>query len=186
MEVPAGLSPFAKQSRAEHIATVVLGVLVFAVAYLVTTIAGFGSIGTLQAGPDAFLPRLTAGTVATVSCFSFFALAFIRGYGGPVLNPVIYPIGIAAIVPTVVRWLLFGPAVDELRRRLLLPPLSVLLEMGIYVFGTLIAGISAFGVILLLWSSYVLTDEDMNRWEQTHLSEEFRSAFVDEQNETAR
>ena len=180
MEVPVGLAAFARQSRTAHITTVCLGAMLFAGVYLGTAIVAYGSVSSLQTGPDAFVPRLTAGVAATVCCFSFFALAFIRGYGGPVLNPVIYPIVIAATVPTATRWLLLGPELAEFRRRLLLPPLSVLLELGLYVFGTLIAGISAFGLILLVWSSYLLTEDEITAWEHTHLPDSFRSEFVDQ------
>lgn len=179
MSRPPSLAPFVTQTRREHAATVVGAVVLFAIVYFGSALLLYGDLAVLEAGPDAFGPRLFAGSIASACCWAYFAIAFTRGYGGPVLNAFPYPVLVVTATPIAARWLLFGPAIEALRTRLLLPSLSVFGETLLYGVVTIGVGIGAFTVVLFVWSSLLASEDDRREWERTHLDPAFREAFVE-------
>lgn len=179
MSYPVALAPFVEQTRGEHALAVLGGGILFVLTYFGAVWVAFGDPGSLQHGPDSATPRLFAGTIATACCWAYFGIAFIRGYGGPILNTVVYPVLVAAIAPVAARWVAFGPAIGEFGPRLLLPSASVLIEMALYAAVTVAAGIGAFTIVLLVWSSAFVSEDEQRAWERKHLDPAFRDAFVE-------
>lgn len=175
MERPLGLASFQKQTRAEHAAVVGIAAVACAVAYVGGATVLFG-LGALDHGVDRNARRL-AGVVASIACWSVFAVAFTRGKGGPVLNAVVSPAITVGIVPLTVRWAVFGPNLAGLRRRFGF----VLFRPGLLVDAAalLIPGSLAFAVLLSVWGS-LKGDEKIRRWQRDHLDPEFYAEFVDQ------
>lgn len=100
--------------------------------------------------------------------------AFVRGYGGPVLNAVVYPFAIVAFVPFVGRWLLFGPDIPGLFSRFVG---LVVVEPLIATLIAVVPGIGAFVAVLAIWEA-AIGDSDRRDWERRHLPAEFYAEFV--------
>lgn len=174
MQRPLGLAPFRNQTRAGHVAVVVIAAVACAVAYLGGAVALFG-LGALDHGVDRTARRV-AGVVASIACWSVFAAAFTRGKGGPVLNAVVYPILTVGIVPLLLRWAIFGPNWAGLRERFGF----ILFRPGLLVDAAalILPGLLAFASILSVWGA-LKGDEEVRRWQRTHLDPEFYEEFVE-------
>lgn len=174
MKRPLGLAPFRKQTRAEHVAVVLLAAIACAVAYVGAAILLFG-LGALDHGVDRTARRV-AGAFASVACWSVFAVAFTRGKGGPVLNAVVYPALTVGLVPLLVRWAVFGPNWAGIRRRFEF----VLFRPGLLVDAAALLGpgLLAFASILSVWGA-LQSDEEIRRWQREHLDPEFYDQFVE-------
>jgi len=175
MNVPLGLAPFAGQSRTEHALVLAGGALACLIGYVGATAAFFGLAALGHGEPVG--PQRVAGAFASLACWGFYALAFVRGKGGPVTNTVAYPIATVAVVPFAFRWTAFGPAWDALADRvgffLLRPTLFV--EAAVLV----VPGLVLCAGVLTAWAS-LLGEEAVAAWQREHLSESFRAAFVEE------
>ncbi|UTF54399.1 hypothetical protein [Natronosalvus rutilus] len=174
MNRPLGLDPFATQSRRAHALTVLGGIAVCLLAYFGAVAAVYGDLSVLTLESNIGAQRV-GGAVAGVAVWTYFSLAFVRGYGGPVLNVLPYPVAVVVLAPFPARWLLFGPDVSGLRSRF----------VGFFVFEPLITtgiavlpGLAACTVVLTAWAS-LIGDEARERWERRHLTREFYDAFVD-------
>lgn len=174
MNRPLGFDPFATQSRRVHALTVLGGIAVCLLAYFGAVAAVYGDLTVLALESNIGAQRV-GGAAAGVAVWTYFSLAFVRGYGGPVLNVLPYPIAIVVLAPFPARWLLFGPDVSGLRSRF----------VGFFVFEPLITtavavlpGLAACTVVLTVWAS-LIGDETRERWERRHLTSEFYDAFVD-------
>lgn len=174
MDRPLGLASFRKQTRAEHLAVVLLAAIACAVAYVVAAVLLFG-LGALDHGVDRTARRV-AGAVASIACWSVFAVAFTRGKGGPVLNAVVYPAFTVGVVPLLVRWTVFGPNLAGIRRRF---------EFALFRPGLLVdaaallgPGLLAFASILSVWGA-LRNEEEIRRWQREHLDPEFHDRFVE-------
>ena len=174
MNRPLGLDPFVTQSRLAHALTVMGGVVVCLLAYFVAVAAVYGdlSVLALEANVDA---QRVGGMAAGVATWTYFAAAFVRGYGGPVLNSLPYPLAIVVLAPFPARWALFGPDVSGLISRF----------VGLFVFEPIVTtalvvvpGLGVFVLILTAWASFI-GEETRKQWEQRHLTPAFYEAFVD-------
>ncbi|WP_440766038.1 hypothetical protein [Natronorubrum sp. DTA7] len=174
MERPLGLSSFAAQSRGQHALTVVGGLALCLAVYFGTVAAVFGNLDAL-ATEASITEQRVGGAVASVAVWTYFGLAFVRGYGGPVLN-LVYPIAIVVAAPFVARWVLFGPDVSGLVSRfvglVLVEPLATTLLV-------VVPGVAAFLAVLTVWSTSI-AEERRREWERQHLPAEFYDAFVAE------
>lgn len=173
MERPLGLASFDEQSQLAHVLTVVVAVGVFCLGYFGAVVAVYGDLSVLALETSIEQQRV-GGVVGSICVWAYFALAFVRGYGGPVLNAVAYPIVIVLLTPFAGRWLLFGPDLGGLADRfvglLVVEPLITTVIVIVPGFGT-------FLTLLALWGS--ITDESERReWERRHLSDEFYEEFV--------
>lgn len=173
MERPLGLSSFDEQSRLAHVLTIAVAVVVFWLGYFGAVAAVYGDISVLAPETSVEQQRV-GGVVGSVCVWAYFALAFVRGYGGPVLNALAYPIVIVVLGPFVGRWALFGPDLSGLVSRF----------VGLFVFEplvttliTIVPGIGTFVTLLTLWAS-VIDESDRREWERRHLSDEFYEEFV--------
>ena len=175
MNVPLGLAPFADQSRTEHALVVAGGAVACLVGYVGAAAAFFG-LAALGHGEPAG-PQRIAGVFASLACWGFYALAFVRGKGGPVTDVVAYPVATVTAVPFAFRWGVFGPAWDALADRfgffLFQPALFV--DAAAHV----VPGLVLCAGVLTAWAS-LLGEEAVADWRREHLSEPFREAFVDE------
>lgn len=175
MERPLGLTSFADQRRLEHALTVVGAVVVFWLAYFGVVGAVYGELSVLAPATSVEHQRV-GGVAGSIAVWTYFGIAFVRGYGGPVLNAVAYPLAIVLLAPFLGRWLLFGPDLAGLADRF----------VGVFVLEPLVTaalillpGLGAFVTVLTAWAA-VLDDEDRRAWERRHLPAAFREAFVDE------
>lgn len=171
---PSSLDAFASQTRVQHLATVVGGMLVCLVAYFGAVAAVHGDL-SLLANESNVTAQRTGGVVAGVAVWGYFAVAFVRGYGGPVLNTLPYPLFITLLVPFPARWTLFGPDLPGLWSRF----------VGLFVVEPLITallvavpGLTTYALILGLWASR-LDEADRAAWEERHLTGRFRAKYVD-------
>lgn len=175
MNVPLGLTPFAGQSRSEHALVLVGGAIACLVGYVGAAAAFFG-LAALGHGEPAG-PQRVAGVFASLACWGFYALAFVRGKGGPVTDVLAYPLATVTAVPFAFRWVAFGPAWDALAERfgffLFRPALFV--DAAAHV----LPGLVLCAGVLTAWAS-LLGEEAVAAWQREHLSEPFREAFVEE------
>ncbi|MFC4436727.1 MULTISPECIES: hypothetical protein [Natrialbaceae] len=173
MERPLGLASFDDRSRFAHALTVAVAVVVFWFGYFGAVAAAYGDLSVL-APETSIEQQRVGGVVGSVCVWTYFALAFVRGYGGPALNALAYPLVIVLLAPFVGRWALFGPDFPGLTARfvglLVVEPLLTTVLV-------IVPGIGSFVTLLALWAS--MTDEsDRRAWERRHLSDEFHEEFV--------
>ena len=175
MNVPLGLAPFAGQSRGEHALVLAGGALACLVGSAGAAAAGCGLAALGHGAPVG--PQRIAGVFASLACWGFYALAFVRGKGGPVTDVLAYPLATVTVVPFAFRWAVFGPAWDALADRfgffLFQPALFV--DAAAHV----VPGVVLCAGILTAWAS-LLGEEAVDAWQREHLSEPFREAFVEE------
>lgn len=174
MERPLGAAPFATQSRRQHALTVIGGVLVCWLAYFGAVALVYDSLSVL-ALETAIEPQRVGTTAAGIAVWGYFGLAFVRGYGGPVLNAIPYPLAILTLAPFPARWLLFGPDVSGLISRFVG---WFVIEPMITVAHGVLPGFGLFVLILTVWAS-VIGEDARENWERTHLSRAFYDEFVD-------
>ena len=174
MERPLGMAAFARQSRLAHALTVLGALVICLLAYFGTVVAVYGD-PSVVATEAAVTAQRVGGLAAGVAVWGYFALAFVRGYGGPVLNAVVYPIVIAVVAPFPARWVLFGPDLAGLADRFI----------GLFVFEPLlttalivVAGLGVFVTILSVWAA-LIGEDAREDWERTHLPADFYDEFVD-------
>ncbi|MFP9190465.1 hypothetical protein ACLI4Q_02205 [Natrialbaceae archaeon A-CW1-1] len=174
MNRPLGLDPFATQSRLGHALTVGGGIGVCLLTYFGAVAAVYGDLSVLALEANVEAQRV-GGMAASVATWTYFALAFVRGYGGPVLNTLPYPLVIVVLAPFPARWALYGPDVSGLISRF----------VGLFVFEPIVTtalavvpGLSFFIVILMAWAS-LIGEEAREQWERHHLTPSFYEAFVD-------
>ncbi|GAA0526544.1 hypothetical protein SAMN04488066_10287 [Halorubrum aquaticum] len=175
MNLPLGLEPFVDQSPRDHALVLAFGVLACLVGYVGSAALFFGFGALDHGGPAA--PRRVASVFASMACWAVYAVAFVRGKGGPVTDVLAYPIATVAAVPFAARWIAFGPAWGALRERLgffLFRP-DLLADAAALV----VPGIALCASLLTLWASR-LDETEVRAWQRRNLSAEFREAFVDE------
>lgn len=173
MERPLGLASFDRQPRSVHALTVAVAVVVFWLGYFGSVAAVYGDVSVLA--PETSIAQQRVGGIAgSVLVWTYFALAFIRGYGGPVLDAVVYPFAIVAFAPFAGRWLLFGPDVPGLFSRFVG---LVVVEPLVTTLIAVVPGIGTFVVVLSIWGA-AIDDADRRDWERRHLPAEFYAAFV--------
>ncbi|TYL40217.1 hypothetical protein CV102_01140 [Natronococcus pandeyae] len=175
MERPLGLASFDEQSRLAHVLTVAVAVVVCCLGYFGAVVAVYGDLSVLAPETSVEQQRV-GGVVGSICVWAYFALAFVRGYGGPVLNTLVYPVAIVLLAPFVGRWLLFGPDLAGLADRfvglLVVEPLLTTVIV-------MVPGFGAFLTLLALWGTR--TDESERRdWERRHLSDDFYEEFIAE------
>lgn len=175
MEVPLALRPFANQSRAEHAAVVVGGVLACLVGYVGGAVLLF-SLGALDHGAPAG-PRRAATVLASLACWGYYTAAFIRGKGGPLTSVLAYPFLTMSAVPFLFRWAVFGPDWDAVRSRIGFFLFN--LDMIVDAVLTVVPGLAFSVTLITIWAS-VLGAEGAREWQEKHLSMEFREEFVEE------
>lgn len=175
--VPLGFAPFADESHVDQVGVVGLGVLGFLVGYLGSAVIFFDGLATV-APMAPRPPALLAGVFGSIGCWGIFALAFIRGRGGPVLNALVYPIVIVAVVPVVLRWILFGMDIDRVLAgvEFVFFPVDAFVSAGALI----LPGVVFFGSMLAIWSARLDSDE-RRAWQREQLSVEFYEAFVAEE-----
>lgn len=175
MELPTALEPFADQTPREHAFTVLVGVAACVVGYVGAAVLVFDLSVLDHGGPD--VPRWIAACVASLTCWAVYAVAFVRGKGGPVTSALVYPVTTVVTVPVATRWIAFGPAWNAVRERIT----WVLLDVGLFVDAIMLVlpGLSMFMVVLSVWGSRV-GETRIREWQRRHLSAEFRDAFVEE------
>jgi hypothetical protein len=173
MERPLALASFDEQSRVAHALTVAVAVVVFWLGYFGSVVAVYGDVSVLAAETSIEHQRV-GGIAGSVCVWAYFALAFVRGSGGPLLNTLVYPLAIVLFAPFVGRWLLFGPDLSGLADRF----------VGLFVVEPLVTtvivvvpGIGTFATLLALWAA-VLDEGDRRKWERRYLSDEFYEEFV--------
>ncbi len=174
MKRPLGLEPFADQSRVEHALVVAGGVLACLVGYVGAAVLLF-DLGVLDHGSLAG-PRRIATVLASLTCWGYYTVAFVRGKGGPVPDVLAYPAATMAVVPFAFRWIVFGPDWVGLRERfgfVIVRP-----EFLVDVATFLLPGMALCATLLTLWGSY-LGEAELSAWQRRHLSAEFRAAFVE-------
>ncbi|WP_049952093.1 hypothetical protein [Halostagnicola larsenii] len=174
MNRPLGLEGFATQSRLQHALTVVGALVVFWIGYFGGVWAVYGELSALSLESNIAAQRV-GGAAGGVVVWTYFSIAFVRGYGGPVLNTLAYPLAIVIVAPFPARWLLFGPDIGGLVDRF----------VGLFVFEPLfttmiaaVPGLGACAIVLALWAS-TLEDDRRREWERRHLSTSFYETFVE-------
>lgn len=175
MTVPPGLAPFADQSPRDQAFVLVVGALACLVGYVGSAVLFFGFAALDHGGPAA--PGRVASVFASLACWGVYAVAFVRGRGGPVTDVLAYPIATVAVVPFATRWVAFGPAWATLRDRLgfiLFRP-ALLVDAAALV----VPGVVFCACLLALWASR-LDETEAREWQRRTLSAEFREAFVEE------
>ena len=175
MELPTALEPFVDQSPREHALTVLVGVVACAVGYVGTALIVFDLSVLDHGGPD--IPRWIAACVASLACWTVYAVAFVRGKGGPVTSAFVYPATTVVVVPVAIRWLVFGPVWSAIRDRIA----WVFFDVGILIDGVtlILPGVSMFMFVLSIWGGR-LDEAQIREWQRRHLSAEFRDAFIEE------
>ncbi len=175
MGLPLGVEPFARQSRTEHAAVLVGGALACLVAYVGIAALLFGVESLAHGEPTG--PRYVAAVFASLACWGFYSVAFMRGKGGPVTNVVAYPLVTVLLLPFLFRWITFGPVWSAVRERIVF----VFFELSMFVEAAalVIPGLVFCVGLLALWASR-LGEDGVSDWQRTHLSPEFRDEFVDD------
>lgn len=174
MDRPLSLDPFASQTRLQHLATVVGGILVCLLAYFGAVWLVYGDLAVVAVEANVGEQRV-GGIAAGVTVWAYFGLAFVRGYGGPVLNTLLYPFLIALVAPHPARWILFGPDVSGLRERFVgLFVVEPVITAGLIV----LPGFGIYTAILIVWAGF-LDEEGRNAWAKEHLTPAFYDAFFD-------
>ncbi|AUX08857.1 hypothetical protein AArcSl_1224 [Halalkaliarchaeum desulfuricum] len=174
--LPVGLASFAGETRLGHAVLVLVGAAGFLAGYLGSAVLFFEGLETFAPGARR-LPALIAGAFGSLGCWGVFAVGFVRGRGGPVLNAIVYPVPIVAVLPVAVRWTAFGPEIGALISRLgfVLFPLEVLVS----ALALVVPGVVFFASLLAVWAATL--DEDRRRtWQREQLSREFYEEFVEE------
>ena len=162
---------FAGRTRGQQMLTAFGGIIACLLGYAGATALVYGDLSILA---DEGVARRIALGGASVACWSYYAVTFIRGRGGPVLNALLFPLLTVGIVPTLSRGVLFGPDVTGLLGGLF----SLSLEPLVLVAFAVVPGVGWFVMILTVWS--VRIDNDQRRdWERRHLTEPFRDEFLD-------
>lgn len=175
MQVPLGFASFAGETRWDCALIAAGGVLAFLVGYVGSATLLFG-FDALAHGADR-TPQRLAGVFGSIACWGYFAAAFMRGKGGPVLDAAVFPIAIATLAPFCFRWLVFGPDWAGLRERLgffLFRP-----DLVLDAAALLLPGMVTFLGVLSVWGSQKSAAE-ITAWQREHLREEFSDAFVKE------
>lgn len=171
-----GLSAFAGETRLGHALLVLVGAAGFLAGYLGSAVLFFEGLETFAPGALR-VPSLIAGAFGSLGCWGVFAVGFVRGRGGPVLNAVVYPVPIVATLPVAVRWTVFGPEIGGLLGRFgfVLFPVEVLIA----AVALIVPGVVFFASLLAVWAATL--DEDRRRtWQRERLSPEFYEEFVEE------
>ncbi|PSP79697.1 hypothetical protein BRC81_04135 [Halobacteriales archaeon QS_1_68_20] len=166
-DTPA-LDGFDGQTRRDLALVAFGGVLACLAGYVGTVALLYGDLSALSG--DARSPRRVAAAGASVVCWTYYALAFVRARGGPVLDALVYPLLTVGVVPMLLRWSLFGVSG-------LFPGLS--LEPLVLAVLAVVPGVGWFSVLLAAWSSR-LDDHQRRRWERRHLTTAFRTSFVED------
>ena len=174
MDRPLALAGFETQSRAAHVATVAGAVAVFLAGYVGAVAAVYGDVSVLalEANVDA---QRVGGVAGSVLVWAYFALAFVRGYGSPVGNAVVYSLAIVLVVPFLARWAVFGPDVPGLIDRFVG---ILLLEPLVTTVLVVLPGLGTATTILFVWAT-LLDDDERREWERTHLPPAFREEYVE-------
>lgn len=174
MARPLGLESFANQSRLQHALTVAGALVVFWLGYFGGVWAVYGDLSALALESNIAAQRI-GGAAGGAVVWTYFSVAFVRGYGGPILNTLAYPLAIVIVAPFPARWLLFGPDIGGLVDRF----------VGLLVFEPLLTtviaavpGLGACAIVLTIWASG-LEDERRHEWERRHLSKAFYNEFVE-------
>lgn len=156
------LRPFDSQSHAAHVLTVGTGVTVGVLAYVGCIVLLGGVEHLAGSDPSAVRARRIAIGVAGVIAAAFFAGAWLRGFGGPLLN-------LLYLVATVVG----GPIlVDHLYGAT--TPVAALFGTGTgldHWVGLVIAGTPGavvFFAILFAWDS-TRSEQRRREWARTHM-----------------
>ena len=175
MTLPLGLEPFTGQSRTEHAGVLVVGALACLLAYVGTAAVLFG-VDSLGHG-EPIGPRYAAAVIASLACWGYYSVAFAVGRGGPVTNVVAYPLATVSVLPLSFRWVAFGPVWSAVRERFVF----VFFEPSMFAEAAalVLPGRCLCVGLLALWASR-LGEDGIRDWQRTHLSPEFRDAFVDE------
>lgn len=161
------LSGFAGETRRDQ-ALVLLG---GALACLV----GYVAVALLVAGdpsPAAGTGRRAASAGASAACWGYYALAFVRGRGGPVLDTFVYPLATVGVVRTLLRVPGFEFSLGALSVR------AVLLDPLLSAAAALLPGIACFTLVLWVWGAR-LDEDGRQEWIRQHLTEAFRTEFVE-------
>lgn len=175
MERPLALAGFESQSASAHVVTVLGGIVVFLLGYFGAVAAVYGDVSVLALEANIGAQRV-GGVAGAVLAWAYFALAFVRGYGSPIGNAVVYPLVIVVVAPFLARWAVFGPDVLGLIDRFVgLFLLEPLVTTAIVV----LPGLATGTTVLFLWAT-LLSDERRREWERTHLPAAFLEAFVDD------
>ncbi|MDR5672414.1 hypothetical protein AArcCO_0631 [Halalkaliarchaeum sp. AArc-CO] len=175
-QLPVGLSAFTGETRLGHALLVIVGAAGFVAGYLGCAVLFFEGLETFGPGAPRG-PSLIAGAFGSLGCWGVFAVGFVRGRGGPVLNAVVYPVPIVAVLPVAVRWAVFGPEIGGLLDRFgfVLFPVEVLVSAAALI----LPGAVFFASLLAVWAAAL--DEDRRRaWQREQLSPEFYEEFVEE------
>lgn len=170
-----GLDPFVAQTSLQHLAVVVGGLCIGLGTFFGTVSVLYDGIGVF-AGEGAISAQRTAGLLAGIVVWGYFGVAFVRGYGAPVVNVLIYPPGIVFFAPVLVRWVLIGPDIDAIADRFVG---LLVIEPAITAAMIAIPGLGTFTTILALWARTLDADE-RDAWAQQHLSPAFYAAYVDD------
>lgn len=171
-----GLSSFAGETSRGQALLVLVGTAGFLAGYLGSAVLFFEGLETFAPGAPR-RPTLIAGAFGSFGCWGVFAAGFVRGRGGPVLNAIVYPVTIVAVVPVAVRWTSFGPDIGGLIGRIgfVLFPLEVLVS-AVALVGP---GVVFFASLLAVWAATL--EEDRRRaWQREQLTREFYEEFVEE------
>lgn len=174
--IPVGLSPFAGEPRRGHVLVILAGVLGFSCGYLGSALVFFDGLATFAPGARR-VPALLAGAFGSMGCWGAFAIAFVRGRGGPVLDALVYPLPIASLLPIAVRWSAFSPDVGGIAERIgfVLFPTDVIAS----AVALTVPGMVFFASLLAVWAARL--DEDQRRaWQRKRLTQEFSRAFVED------
>lgn len=174
MDRPLGLAPFDGNGHGDVALVALGGVVAFLTGYAGSAVVFFG-LDALAHGADR-TPMRIAGAFGSIACWGFYALAFIRGKGGPVLNAAPLPAATATLAPVAFRWLVFGANWAGLRERFGF----FLLRLDLFVDAVtlLVPGVAFFVAVLAVWAS-LLGDGEIEAWQREHLDGEFYREFVE-------
>lgn len=172
MNRPVGLASFDQQSRLAHALVVVAAVGAFWLGYFGTAAAVFGDASVLVA--DDPWPGRAAAAVGAALSSATLGVAFVRGYGGPVLNVFLYPLIVFGTAPPVGRLFAFGPEA--------LDPLEYFLSFGLEPLVTVLSMVVPAAVVFLvtlgIWSA-TLEESERRAWERRYLPDEFAERFAE-------
>lgn len=174
MERPRGLDGFANQSRVAHLATVVGGIIVCLVCYFGAVYLVYADVSILASEAE-IAPQRIGGVAAGIGVWTYFGLAFVRGYGGPMLNTIPYPVFITLVTPFPARWALFGPDFVGLRDRFVG---LLIVEPMVTALLVVVPGFGVYVTILALWA-WRIDEETRREWMETHLTPRFYDAYAD-------
>lgn len=176
MGVPLGFAPFANETRRTVAVVFLGGIAAFLFGYVGSAVVFFG-FDALAHGADR-TPIRIAGVFGSIACWGFYAIAFIRARGGPVLDAAVFPVVTATITPFAFRWLAFGPNWTGLRERFgffLFRPDLLLDALTLLAPGTVF-----FATVMTVWAS-LLDEREIEEWKRTHLDAAFYEEFAEEE-----